>query len=72
LFRTFCNPFEAPYEDDEPTLQLKVIDLHCSDEFSSKLKEGALLNFISVFLKINIQICGRRQLFVQACLEAHL
>jgi hypothetical protein len=64
LFTTIANPFEAQYENDEPTSELK---LHCSDdELGSKFKEGDL----SVFLKANIQICGRRQLFVHDYLEA--
>jgi len=44
LFRTFATPYEATYEDDEPTLQLLLIDQHCSDEFKSKFKEGDLFN----------------------------
>jgi hypothetical protein len=68
LFRTFANPFESSYED-EPSLQLELIDLHCSHEFGSKFKEGDLLN-LCVFLNTSTRICGRRQLFVQACPEA--
>jgi hypothetical protein len=45
LFRTFANPVEASYEDTRPTLQLKLIDLHCSDDLRSKFEEGDLLNF---------------------------
>jgi hypothetical protein len=45
LFRTFANPCDASYEDAEPTLQLKLIDPHCSGELRSKFKEGDLLNF---------------------------
>jgi hypothetical protein len=45
LFRIFGNPFEASYEDTEPTLQLELINQHCSDEIMSKFKEGNLLNF---------------------------
>jgi hypothetical protein len=32
-------------KDAEPTLQFKLIDLHCSDELRSKFKEGYSLNF---------------------------
>jgi hypothetical protein len=32
MFRTFANHFKAPYEESEPTLQLELIDPHCSDE----------------------------------------
>jgi len=28
--------FEASYEDDEPSLQVEVIDVHCIHEFRSK------------------------------------
>jgi hypothetical protein len=44
LFRTFGSTFEASHEDDEPTLQLELIDLHCSDELRSEFKCD-LLNF---------------------------
>jgi hypothetical protein len=45
LFRTLSDPFEASYEGAEPTLQFKLIDLHCSDDLDlrSKFKEGDLL-----------------------------
>lgn len=58
---------KALFSSTEPTctLQLQLIDLHCSEE----LKDRDLLDF-RVFLKINIRICGRRQLFVQTCSEA--
>jgi len=45
LFRTFANPFEASYEDNEPTSQLQLIHPHCGDETRSKFKESYLLNF---------------------------
>jgi len=45
LFRTFADPFEASYEEAEPTLQLELINLHYSDELRSKFKKGDLLNF---------------------------
>jgi hypothetical protein len=47
LSRTFCNPFEASYEDAEPTSQLELIDLHVhiGDEWRSKFREGDLRNF---------------------------
>jgi hypothetical protein len=50
LFTTCAGPFEASYEDAEPTLQLELIDLHCSDEFRSNPKKVICLNFMSVFL----------------------
>jgi len=44
-FRTFCNPFEASYENDEPTLQLELIGLHRGDGLRPKFKaKGDLLN----------------------------
>jgi hypothetical protein len=43
LFRAFVNPFEALYKDAEPTLQLELINLNCSDKL--KFKEGDMLNF---------------------------
>jgi hypothetical protein len=38
LFTKFSNPFEASYEENEPTLQLQLIHPHCSDELTSKFK----------------------------------
>jgi len=45
LLRTFANPFEASDGDGEPTVQLELIDKHCSDELRCKFKECDLLNF---------------------------
>jgi len=42
LLRTFAKPFEESYADNEPTLQFRVIDLHCSDDFRSKFKDSNL------------------------------
>jgi len=36
----YVNPFEASYVDAEPTSHLKLIDLHCSDELRTKVKES--------------------------------
>jgi hypothetical protein len=51
LFRTFANSFEMSCEDSKPTLQLLLIDLHCSDEVRSKFKEGDLHNFCKCLRK---------------------
>jgi hypothetical protein len=51
LFRTFSNSSEASYEDAEPTSELELINLHCSNELRSKFKEGNLLNFHKCLLK---------------------
>jgi hypothetical protein len=48
-FRIFGNPFEVLYEDIEPTLQFKLINLHCSNELRSQFKEGDLLKFYMCF-----------------------
>jgi len=56
LFRTFANLFEASYEDAEPTSQLELLDLHCSDELRFDFKASDLRNFYNVFLKTNIRI----------------
>jgi hypothetical protein len=37
LFRSF-NSSEASHEDDEPTIQLELIDLHYSNELWSEFK----------------------------------
>jgi hypothetical protein len=44
LFKIFAKPFEASYEDAEPTSQLKLINLHCNGELMSEF-EGDVLNF---------------------------
>jgi hypothetical protein len=38
LFRIFANPFEALYEDVEPTLQLELISLPSSDKLRTSVK----------------------------------
>jgi hypothetical protein len=44
-FRIFSNLSEAAYEDNEPTFQLELIDLHCSNELRPKFKEDDFLDF---------------------------
>jgi hypothetical protein len=39
------TPSEASHEGAEPTSQLKLFGLHCSDELGSEYKEGDLPNF---------------------------
>jgi hypothetical protein len=43
--RAFVNPFEVMHKDAEPTLQLELKNLNCSDKLEFKFKGGNLLNF---------------------------
>jgi hypothetical protein len=42
VFRTSANNFEASYEDNEPTLLLRIISLHYSNKPRSKFEEDSL------------------------------
>jgi hypothetical protein len=69
LFRTFVKPFEASCKDTEPTLQLELVYLNCSNGSRSKFNVG-LPNFCKCRRKANNLICGLRQLFVHTCSES--
>jgi hypothetical protein len=43
LFIIYSNSFEASCADAEPTLLLRLTDLHCIDELRSKFKEAYFL-----------------------------
>jgi hypothetical protein len=67
---TFINLSAVWYEVDEPTLQLQPIDLQWGNELSSRFKSTDLPQFQRCLAKHKYPICGRKQLFVQACSEA--
>jgi hypothetical protein len=79
LQRELCAPFKTKHCSEYLLILLKhhtkarnlLYDCSWSTYTAVKnlLLDGGLLNF-RVFLKINTRICGRRQLFVQTCLEA--
>jgi len=51
----FTCTFEASYEDIEPVLQLKLIDLHYDDELRSENREGASIQWVLGTLSLGVK-----------------